>query len=167
MNRTGRYVLIVGGNVFAVLLFGWGCFRASEDVMFGADFSQRPPADVFQMVFGRPVPDGVTDLRAAGRVYFLKEWVWMRFHATDAALKSLTEGEAPEEVGMLPRENWSANSRYDEVDKRHVGWEAIRSITRPEFYYCGHPPAQGSVQWFGSFVVDRANHTVYVHAGGD
>ena len=78
---------MVGGNAIAVVLFLWGArHHALGLATFVEDFSMDRPEQVFQMVFGRPVPDGVTDLQVAGRHYFIREWVWMRFHATDAAL---------------------------------------------------------------------------------
>jgi hypothetical protein len=97
----------------------------------------------------------------------------MRFRTTDAALEAITTSMGgaelldPADVVPTLGENWAGNDRYDDMDKRHVGWEAIGNITRPDVYRIARQPGPDGWQWYGFLVVDPVNHRAFVHASGD
>jgi hypothetical protein len=188
-GRTPASLFRIGALVIAAgALLGWGCHYVLQSIAFGEDLGRRPPAEVFRMVFGFAPSPGVTGLRAAGRHYFTKQWVWLSFDATDAAVRDIVArsgGEGPltgAEAARALKENWSANSRYDALDKAAVGWggwDAVtaavsRSLPRPlppEVYSTssGEPIRSGGegLIWRAVVIVDRSRHRVYVHAIGD
>jgi hypothetical protein len=160
-----------------------GCILATAALLYGAyqsvvwlpwagsiDYSARPPAEVFELVMGRPVPPGVTDLRAAGRSYplGLKHWAYLSASATDEAIRQLTAenealtGSALQKASPCP---YVPNRRYDLADRRHVGWDEVEEVRDLEVYpvYGG----RGSFVWSGYLIVDRKRHRIYVGSNGD
>lgn len=160
-----------------------GAWYGLEKIAWHEDFHDLPPQTIFREVMGRPVPAGVSDLRVVARSYSIKGWVWMRFRATDGAIKSLAEqpilyDDDPEPskrravADALSATLWSANHKYDAEDMASVNWSEVSAILKPEFYQAGrNSETWGSgvrfPMWLGSMIVDRQNHLVYIHAGGD
>jgi hypothetical protein len=121
---------------------------------FYVDCSTLPPSQAFQMIVGRSVPRGVTDIQGAGCPQ--GGYVWLRFRATDAAISSLTGGKKPDafsiDDGLAGLLTWP--------DPRRVRWEEALCIRKPECYEIRVGP-NPSVDRL-TVVVDRKRHLVYV-----
>jgi hypothetical protein len=135
---------------------------------FQNDFSKWPPRDVYYMVLGSYPPAGVTDLKAAGRHYFIKRWVWISFHAPPKAIHALTSKGTASIVGgasFSASSRISANDRFDEADMRHVEWSRLLGISYSD------EVSGGNIyhSWLFNYTlfVDRRTNTVFVKATGD
>src|SRR3990172_11500898 len=76
------------------LAVGGGCFACLRAIKRSMDLSIRPPAEVFELVFRRPPPSGVTGVEAAGYLMPTAGQVWMRFRATNTAMEELLTDKA-------------------------------------------------------------------------
>jgi hypothetical protein len=141
---------------------------ALDRISWGRNYNDAPPAIVFQHVLGKPVLKGVSRLQVTGRAYRGKHWVWVTFQATDQALATLTQDAAPVTPDSPTYSYWiersyAAHPRYNQEDKAKVRWrEPITIPAKDVFQISGFGDGWG---WGGYMVVDRQNHTVYVHAG--
>lgn len=154
--------------MLAVVCLGLLAAYALDCVSWGRSYSDAPPATVFQHVLGRPLPQGVSHLQVAGRAYKGKHWVWITFQATEQALTALTQNPTPVTPDSLTYSYWiersyAAHPRYNQEDKARVSWrEPITIEAKDVFQVSGFGDGWG---WGGYMVVDKQNHTVYVHAG--
>jgi hypothetical protein len=120
------------------------------------------------MALGIAPPGGISGLRAAGRHYFVKRWVWLRFDASDDGVRRLLAalGAQPADTQLRSDQSWSANGLYDTADKHAVQWDDIRLAASPAVYEY-HQVRPDAWMWSGVILVDHRRHRVFVHAGGD
>jgi hypothetical protein len=141
-------------------------FVGVQAALWHTDYSREPAATVFQHVLGQPVPRGVTNLKAAGRAYAIKHWVWISFQATDEALATLAASEKElfeSQATLKVAQKYSAHSRYDRADQGLVGWRRPATIPDGDVYEI--TGLQDGWMWGGYMIIDQRTHTVYVHAG--
>lgn len=136
------------------------------------DYSQRPPQDVFKFVTGSLPPKGVSNLKAAGRIYLGKHWIWLRFNLTDEAINQLTKGREAESKDDTNQffgnpSQISSNNRYDEIDRKRVNWAEVAKIAQPEIYDVGHEFPDSDFSLIARMILDRRNHVAYIYAFGD
>lgn len=124
---------------------------------FDQDYSELPPKLAFERVFRRSVPPGLMDIKAAGHAWTAGRDIWMRFRATDAAVKLLTNGSKP----FSPESSFCIDtSRLQEAAPRQVHWEDVLRIRDPRCYNIDPPPNQtGCI----TLIPDRQRHLVYVY----
>jgi hypothetical protein len=122
------------------------------------DYASLPPQAAYRRVFGQPVPDGVSEIQAAGTapVWDL-EAAWMRFRATPEALTRLTRGAqriSPDQIfGPF---NEPRNPR-ERMGLRKLGWDDVGRVRQPQVYLLE--------QRYGcplQVIVDRERQTVYL-----
>src|SRR5438105_649410 len=112
-----------------LLLIGFaiGWVREALPWQDSIDYGRRPAREMFAQVVADPVPPGVSNIRAAGRSYLVttrprkcfQRWLWMRFDASDDAMRALVKSLARPELRVTeesareaPKERISANDRY-------------------------------------------------------
>lgn len=122
------------------------------------DYSTVPKPQIFQWVWRRPVPAGVTNLRVAGHQGGLSGDVWMRVAAPRATLRGL--------VGKNDR--WTASDFASWTAPAHpdawkVGWDEVARIHRPAYYE--FDASTGGAGWCGAMVVDWERGVLYLRAG--
>ena len=173
-STSPRAALVSSLLVLALLLLlAWRWF---DNWPWRADYSTRPAAKVFQEVMGQPVPKGLSQLRIAGRHYLLKKWVWMRFRATDEAVKSLLREHSAVDEPLdeasthraINRTQRSGNERwnkYDDEDRKLVRWEDVGHLTKRQVYELSSN-GKGWL-WDGVMIVDRKRELVYLYAHSD
>lgn len=133
---------------------------------FSVDYSKLPPRDVFQRVCNEPVPSGVSGIRTSGNGLMQGHTVWMRFHATSAAIDVFVSRRGER---ALTAADFSSRTRFEDEgeptrsEKRKVGWDEIATTDRPEFY--NFDATHGGQGWFGVMAVDRKRGLVWVYAG--
>ena len=150
-------IVVVVGAIGVIGTVSWLFFRS-----LSVDYGALPTTKVFQWVFRKPVPSGVSHLKVTGHGFGQGHQVWMRFKATDAVIKSLTKGE--EEEATLEEILRSHLYQFEDKDALSVGWDEIRRIKKPE--YCPFDATNGKGSgWYGFMVIDRKRRIVYLHAG--
>ena len=128
------------------------------------DYADQPPAQVFAMVLNQPVPQGVSALRVSGRGFGQGHEVWMRFHATNAAIKALLSTPKLEVQEPEAELQWTMPRQVLEDEKaRAVGWEEVLQLRKIESHQFRFANSNGG--WVGEIVVDRDKNVVYVNAG--
>jgi hypothetical protein len=163
-KRTNQAAWVLAATLaVAILLLGARHFRFREDC------ADMPPLQVFANVFGHPPPPGLWDIRAAGRIWLGGRNVYLRFSATDDAIRSLTRG-SQRVVGAQSIHDCIASTRMGlQVPgdarsvrwKVRVRWDQIDRIKRPECYALS-PHAPCMVPDI-TLIVDRSRHLVYVY----
>lgn len=167
--------------VVAIVVLSWGIFwgivpKLLRLAAYDTKFHEQPSRVVYQKVFQQPPPPGITDLRVSARHYFIKCWAWMRFQATDDALKTLignNERLDPAEAERYAQSlRMTPDTSYNADDEQAVGWKPVYSLTEPEMYLIwpgdhNSYEKSGGWMWYVLLVVDRKTHTVYVKATGD
>jgi hypothetical protein len=123
---------------------------------FFVDCSTLEPQQAFQLVFGRPMPLGVSDLHGAGCAQ--SGYVWLRFRATAAALRSLAGGRKPDTSSI----DAGFAGLLIEPEPRQVHWEEALRVRRPDCYQIHVRPDRAIDSWL-TMVVDRQRHLVYVN----
>ena len=169
MSKLKRWPLILGFvSIFALVLI----IVTLNRKVWHIDYSQEPPGKSFRRAMGQAIPDGVSNLKIAGRAYLWKHWVWMSFSASDEAItKIVTRDRARTasfngvEARNQLKEKSSSHPKYDQADMELVGWQNVTKIANPEVFLIGH--GKEGWLWFANVIVDRKNHKVYVHAWGD
>lgn len=163
---TVRQTLLAFGLTIIGLVIVILCLKVDLDRR--ADLGNKSAAFVFRTVLRCGVPTGISNLKIAGTSSMAGE-VWIRFrsqnvHAVLTALRNTngltTTGPAPspDDIAMPSVATWSnANDRYKDA----VGWQAIKSVKKPEYYgYEWSPQGQG---WFGIIAVDRQHGDFYIY----
>jgi hypothetical protein len=150
------FALLLASVLIVSSIMVWRSFRDSPM----GDWATKPPSRAFEWVFGRPVPLGVSGIRASGQVSIGGRDVWLRFSATDEALRSLTHAcqRISDRDGM---ESCRMEWRLGEAAPRQIHWGAVRRIRNPECYSL--PPKAPAILPDITLVVDRRHHLVYVH----
>jgi hypothetical protein len=129
------------------------------------DYSAVPRAEVFQRVLRQPVPTGVSDLRVAGHGFCQGHEVWMRFRVTAAALKTLfpeTRNPSDWANGTSWASSFFSADRLLQPDPHSIKWDEVTRAQKPEQYHFS--ATEGGQGWYGFFVLDGEEHTVYLHA---
>jgi hypothetical protein len=127
------------------------------------NYSSEPPDRVFQLILKQPVPGGVSNLHIAGHGVMMGHTVWMKFSATDAAIRQLTKGVEPAYTDLESSSSRSSRQRImSDKYARSVGWEEVLRLKQVEFYTFDFAP--GGSGWVGDIVVDRKKHQVYIVA---
>lgn len=151
-------LILIAPFVFLGQILDWFMWKASHD------YSQDAPAVVFKRVTNLPISRGVSNLKVTGHSFFIKHWVWMRFQATDTAIKTLIGNAEKESNTKLLQSSFAGREDYNnDQDQQAVGWDEVFQIKNPELYewYSLHGSAGF---WYGVLVVDRRRNLVYIHA---
>jgi hypothetical protein len=155
-NRVARglaavlAVVMVGGLVRGVsLLRRWH--------PFDLDYSKLPPKLAFTLVFRRSAPPGVTDIQVAGIAWLGGRDIWMRFRATDEAVKLLARGSGPVSTAKEP---CIGTAPVHEADLGKVHWEDVDRIHRPLCYKID--PPLNHTGWV-QLIYDRQRHLAFAH----
>jgi hypothetical protein len=150
-----------------VAWIAWGLSVVAH-VFTETDCADRPAAQVFQNVFDRPVPPGITGLLAAGRIWLGGRDVYLRFKGTDEAIRLLTRGgkrvpdaEVRECIeGTRMEERLQRDRRWVRW-KETVYWGEVDRIAKPECYEL--LPKAPSTTPHISLILDRSRSLVYVY----
>lgn len=138
--KWGWSALLTG----VLLLLGcslWGGCRSLGSYL-NRDCATRPPSEAFENVFGYSPPPGVSDLLAAGRIWPGGRDVYLRFRATDEAIRQLTK-DSVRAVGVREIQLGIASTRMEDRlqgDPRQARWKAavrwdeVERIQKPECY---------------------------------
>lgn len=135
-------------------------------------FHQPTVPLTFDEVLGQRRPAGVSEVMGVQRQMFIKQWAWLRFRASDTAIKSLLHKaeriEDPETIQwMLAGATGVPSDKYKAVDKEAVRWREVSLIKKPEFYRITSYSTTISSSWIAELIFDREKHLVYVHAYSD
>ena len=149
--------------VVAALWFGFWLFSVFKGLR-PTDLSTLPPAKIFPKILNQPLPLGISDVQVAGHSS-LSGTVWMKFGATDAAIKALLSSPKLEVEEPEAELQWAMPQQVLEDEKaRAVGWEEVLQLRKIESHRFHFAPYRGS-GWAGEIVVDRNKNVLYVHAG--
>jgi hypothetical protein len=154
--------------VALVFWVGWGLSVVSRELR-EKDCANMPAVEVFENVFDHPPPPGITELRAAGRIWLGGRDVYLRFNATDEAIRRLTKGSkrTVDAAGIQEciegtRMEWRLQGDRRWVRwKERVRWDEVDRIPKPQCY--GLLPAAPSATPHITIIVDRSRHLVYVY----
>ena len=151
-------------GIFALLIgaLQWSKHSYQQSI----DLGNKPPAQVFARIFQMPVPSGVTHLKIAGE-FSMAGIFWMKFQCDDidSTLREFKRNakvplSGPTDTpNLFPSANEIAQSRY--ADK--VRWQAVRQISKPEYYeFTTQPIGTG---WVGTLTSDRSHKIIYANGG--
>lgn len=142
-----------------VIWANWAFHRA-------INLSNKTPDQAFHFIFKMPVPVEVYDVKVAGEAG-LSGNMWMRFkthniHETLDAFKrnhQLSVTGPTNQLNGLDDLKYVVGNQYADA----VDWNKALSIENPEYYkFTTIPEGTG---WWGIFIVDRKNNTVYAWGG--
>lgn len=130
------------------------------------DLSNKTPDQAFHFIFKMPVPAEVYDVKTAGEAG-LSGNMWMRFkthdlHKTIDAFKrnqKLSIAGPTDQLNGLDDLNYVIDSKYASA----VDWNKVLFVKKPEYYkFTTIPEGTG---WWGIFIVDRKQKTIYAWGG--
>jgi hypothetical protein len=133
------------------------------------DCAAMPPPEVFQNVFGQSPPGGVSDILSAGRIWMGGRNVYLRFRATDDAIRYVTR-QSRRTVDRKAIQECVESTRMGlqlRGDPRWIPWYArvrwgeVLHIPKPECY--SSLPSAPSPTPDVTIIVDRSRHLVYVY----
>jgi hypothetical protein len=163
----GLVVVLLAGVVLVACSLVWMVVRPFAHLEHVC--TTMPPLQVFENVFGRPPPSGVSDIRAAGRIWLGGRDVYLRFQATDEAIQRLTRG-SQRTVGDRETNECIQSTRMEDRLvgdhrwmrwKEWVHWDEVERIQKPECYSL-LPYAPSTVPNI-TLIVDRSRHLIYVY----
>jgi hypothetical protein len=158
---------VIGILAAVPLSLKWWLFGPNSGM---GDYTKKSPEKAFRRVFERPAPPGVSDIRAAGQVWLGGRNVWLRFRATDPAIRSLmavakreTDAQSIRQTidGLQMEVALTATHPDLRRWRSHVCWDEVRRIEDPESYFI-HPRAPSSTPNI-TLIIDRKRHLVYVY----
>jgi hypothetical protein len=155
MIARGRTAAL--GVVVLATLLVIGVSRLRRWHPFDQDYSELPPERAFALVFRQAVPPGVTDIQAAGPAWLGGRDIWMRFRASEAAVKLLTGGSRPVSTEKEP---CIGTAPVHEADLRKMGWGDVDRIRHPLCYEID--PPWNLTGWI-QLIYDRQRHLVFAH----
>ena len=156
-------LLLLGAPL--ILCGGGWLWLSSFAEVFRYDCDRHSPTRTMRMLL-HEVPPGVSDIRAAGDIWIAGAFVFMRFRATDEALRDLTRDfkrcaapstERLQEVAGW-QEHWSQGKMplARDGEEHQVHWRGLQSIAHPAEFH--RAPGNGSEDYF---ILDRDRHLVY------
>jgi|WetSurMetagenome_2_1015567.scaffolds.fasta_scaffold97258_2 hypothetical protein len=166
------FTLIIFMVIGIIFVFAW---QEGKPIHATAiNYGNLPSAEVFQMVMGRPIPEGITGLEIAGHGFNRGERVWMRFQENDADLQRLispakrisrAEAEGWINFGYFrhPEEKLDAGREMTRRDAFKVHWQEIMKARTLAFYQL--EKGRGISTWDTVIGFDQEGKEVYVHAG--
>jgi hypothetical protein len=152
---AGGTVVFVGLTVVPLTVLGLVVYRTLH-----IDYGALPAAQVYQRVFRRPVPQGVSDLKVAGQGFGQGHQVWMRFQATDQEINSLARRD--EKISASEFCDWVPPALFQSPEARAVGLDQVLRLSKPEYFHFSS--VENGVGWYGVLVVDRERHLVFANA---
>ena len=163
VRRLVRSTLVISIAVAFALVVA----KALMHGVWQSNFGKWEPGNVYTMVMGSPVPFGVTNLKASGRRYVDKRWVWITLHASPSVMDTLlSRGRritAPESYYAVDQQ-LPVDPKYNAQDMQAVMWDGIRS--RPNLDIVRFGSAYGRTQFLDWVFVDKKTGTVFIKAFG-
>jgi len=129
------------------------------------DYNVKPPDETFELIFQRPPPRGVSNIRAAGMGGWVADsLVWMSADATPSCIAELlrTLKCTPVEAFEDPSDLTNFFSMFTEPGARATGWCRVPRLLRDgngQVYRFG-----GYEGFSGTIVVDPMHGRVYIFA---
>jgi hypothetical protein len=154
VGKITRLVLVL----VAALALLYGVRRCSELVerIGHVDYGRVPQSEVFRMVWGQPVPKGVTGLSIGGHGGGQGHIVFMRIRAQEPVLRALI-GKSDH----ITKEDFEISWSDLTPPERSVGWSEIDLASNPEYFAFNGGATQG---WIGTMALDRTRNALFVFA---
>lgn len=150
--------LLCGGPLFWLR-------QAFADLSYRCD--DHPPSRTFRRLFRAELP-GISDIRATGHISLGGADVFLRFKATPAAIRTLTQGyvqvrsedsKSVLEWLTMAYGYWAAGQKQEAGEAHEVRWDELRRLHKPEVYE--KSPQDNGAQ--DTLVVDRSRQMVYFY----
>jgi hypothetical protein len=149
-----RFLQLTAGALVVAICGLWFI----QEVFHEVDYGKLPPAQVFQLVWKRPLPTSVQEIRCAGHSSGQSANVWMRLRAPQETIKALVGASE-----RISREEFQMYcSGREKKDSATIGWDATRSLDGTEYLHFDATSAQAG--WYGVMAVHRRKGILYLFA---